>query len=121
MLGTVTSLLEPAFEIVGTVFDGQSLLHATDKLQPDVLVLDISMPVLNGIQAAQKLKDSGSTARIVFLTVHDDQDFVRAALATGALGYVVKHRIASDLVHAIREALAGHIFVSPSLAKENPT
>jgi DNA-binding NarL/FixJ family response regulator len=73
------------------------------------------MPALTGIEAAQRLKERGDTARIVFLTVHDDPDFVRASLATGALGYVVKPRLASDLVHAIREALSDRIFISPSV------
>ena len=86
------------------------------ELQPDVLVVAISMPLLTGIEAAHRLKERGNPARIVFLTVHDDPDFVRASLATGAFGYVVKPRVATDLVPAIREALVGRIFISPSLS-----
>ena len=82
-------------------------------MKPDLCVVDISMPIICGIEAATKLKDSGSAAKIVFLTVHEDPDFLRAALETGALGYVVKSRMASELSGAIRGALAGRLFVSP--------
>ena len=89
------------------------------NLKPDVIVTDISMPILNGIEAANQLNDSGCTAKIIFLTVHSDPDFVRACLATGAFGYVVKSRITMDLLPAIQEALAGRIFVSPPLTYGN--
>jgi DNA-binding NarL/FixJ family response regulator len=111
---TVARILEPTFEIIGRADDGQALLEAVAKLNPDVVVTDISMPVLNGIEVAHRLKENGSTCRIVFLTVHDDPDFIEACLATGALGYVSKPRMALDLVPAIREALKGHTFVSPN-------
>ena len=111
-------LLEPEFEVVRTVGDGQVALDEVANLKPDLLVLDISMPVLNGIEAARQLQASGSKAKVVFLTVHKDPDFVRAALAAGALGYVVKCRLVSDLPHALREAGAGRSFVSPSIALE---
>jgi DNA-binding NarL/FixJ family response regulator len=107
-------LLEPEFEVVGTVADGDALVSASAQLKPDVCVIDISMPLLSGIEAAIKLRKSGSKARIVFLTVNEDSDFVRAALRTGALGYVVKSRMASDLCAAINSAISGHLFVSPS-------
>jgi len=107
-------LLEPEFEVVGTVADGHALLIASAQLEPDVCVIDISMPKLSGIEAAIKLRQNGSEARIVFLTVNEDSDFVRAALRTGALGYVVKSRMASDLCAAINGAISGHLFVSPS-------
>jgi DNA-binding NarL/FixJ family response regulator len=115
MLEIVTQLLGPSFDVVGAVGDGESLLIAASHLQPDVLILDISMPMLTGIEAAQKLHERGNTARIVFLTVHDDPDFLRASLATGAFGYVTKPRVATDLVPAIREAIAGRIFISPTM------
>jgi DNA-binding NarL/FixJ family response regulator len=73
------------------------------------------MPILTGFEVAQKLKERGNTGRIIFLTVHDDLDFVRASLATGAFGYVIKPRLATDLVPAIHEALADRIFISPSV------
>jgi DNA-binding NarL/FixJ family response regulator len=107
-------LLEPEFEVVGAVADGNALVQASAQLKPDVCIIDISMPYLNGIEAAIKLRESGSKARIVFLTVNEDADFVRAALRTGALGYVVKSRMATDLCSAINGAISGHLFVSPS-------
>lgn len=107
-------LLEPEFEVVGTVADGAALLEASSQMEPDVCVIDISMPEVNGIEAAIRLRESGSEAKIVFLTVNEDSDFVRAALKTGALGYVVKSRMASDLCAAIHGAISGHLFVSPS-------
>jgi DNA-binding NarL/FixJ family response regulator len=111
-------LLEQEFDVVKTVGDGRALLEATARLKPEVLVIDISMPVINGIDAARRLQASGCRARIVFLTVHDDPDYVRAALAAGALGYVVKCRLASDLLLAMKEALAGRSFVSPCISLE---
>ena len=119
LLNAVVSLLEPTFEVVGRVGDGKSLFESAMKLQPDVIVSDISMPILNGIEAAKKLKVSSCRSKIVFLTVHSDPDFVHACLATGALGYVVKSRMATDLVPAIREALAERIFISSPLRHQN--
>jgi len=112
--------LEPEFEVVSKVVDGQALVDEAIRLKPDVVVTDISMPVLNGIEAADRLIESGSKSRIVFLTVHTDPDFIRRCLSAGALGYVVKSRIATDLVPAIRQALAGHIFISRDLPYEKP-
>jgi DNA-binding NarL/FixJ family response regulator len=114
-LAAAAGVLEPEFEIVATVADGPAVLGEASRLHPDLLVLDIGMPVLNGIEAARRLRAAGSQARIVFLTVHDDGDYVRAALAASALGYVVKSRLASDLSLAVREALAGRSFVSPCI------
>jgi DNA-binding NarL/FixJ family response regulator len=108
----VRSLLEAHFEVMASVRDGRALIEAVTKFHPDVIVTDISMPVLNGIDAANQLKESGSGARVIFLTVHEDPDFIKACLATGALGYVTKPRMALDLVPAIQEALNGHAFVS---------
>ncbi len=113
MLERVARLLKTECDVVGTVTDGQQALDAAMELEPDVLVLDISMPVMNGIETARRLKEAGSETRIVFLTVHDDPDFAREALEAGALGYVIKQRIASDLMIAINEVCAGRSFVSP--------
>jgi DNA-binding NarL/FixJ family response regulator len=107
MLDRVARLVAIECNVVGTATDGQQALDAAMELKPDVLVLDISMPVMNGIETARRLKEAGSETRIVFLTVHDDPDFVREALEVGALGYVIKQRIASDLVAAIKKAQAG--------------
>ena len=113
LLELVQRLLEPTFDVVTCVEDGESLVEAAGKLQPDVIVTDISMPKLNGIEAADRLRESGSSSKIVFLTVHADPDFVQAALKTGALAYVSKHRVNTDLVVAIGEAVAERMFVSP--------
>ncbi len=114
----VESLLKPTCEVVGSVSDGQSLFDAAKHLEPDVIVTDISMPILSGIEAGKQLGESGCAARIIFLTVHSDSDFVQACLATGARGYVLKPRIMSDLLFAIQEALAGRIFISPPLTAQ---
>jgi DNA-binding NarL/FixJ family response regulator len=108
--------LEPHFDVLKAVSNGEALLDQAAKLEPDIVVLDISMPVLSGIEAARRLKATGSPARVVFLTMHADPDYVRAAFETGALGYVVKSRLATDLLPCIRDALAGRPFVSPSIS-----
>jgi DNA-binding NarL/FixJ family response regulator len=113
MLARVVHLLQDEFEVVGAVNDGQALLEAAAKLRPDVVILDISMPVMNGLEAAHRLKEAGCEAKVVFLTVHEDPDFVQESLVRGALGYVVKPRLTSDLVPAIKEALANRAFTSP--------
>ena len=97
--------LEPEFEVVGKVGNGQALIEEAVRLKPDLIVTDISMPILNGIEAVDRLKRLGCTSRIVFLSVHSDNDFVSKCLSTGALGYVVKSKIASELIPAIRRAL----------------
>ena len=115
MLDRVANLLEADCEVVGAVSDGRQALEAASELKPDVLVLDIWMPVMNGIETAYRLRQDGAKTRIIFLTVHDDPDYVREALETGALGYVIKPRIASDLVAAIQEVYVGRPFISPAL------
>jgi DNA-binding NarL/FixJ family response regulator len=105
--------LEPTFDVVECAADGESLVEAAGELKPGLIVSDISMPKLNGIEAANRLRKLGSSAKIVFLTVHADPDFVQAALKTGALAYVWKFQISTHLLIAIEEALAGRIFVSP--------
>ncbi len=108
----VGEMLEPAFEVVGTVDNGQALVDTAMRLQPDVIITDISMPILSGIEAVTQLKRSGSRARVIFLTVHSDPDFVRVCMNLGASGYVVKLRMETDLLFAVREALLGRIFLS---------
>jgi DNA-binding NarL/FixJ family response regulator len=109
----VMQQLEPEFEVVGAVEDGNALMEAALQMKPDVCVVDIAMPIMGGLQAVTQMKASGSSVKIVFLTVHEDPDFLHAALDTGALGYVVKSRVATDLSPAIRAALAGRLFISP--------
>lgn len=115
ILTRATAALSPGCEIVGAVKNGPAALEAALVLRPDVVVLDISMPGMSGLEVAARLKDKGSTAAVVFLTVHDDEEFVRAARRAGGIGYVVKPRLASDLAFAVLEARAGRSFVSALL------
>jgi DNA-binding NarL/FixJ family response regulator len=113
VLETVVPILEPAFRVIGTACDGKAAVEAEGRLHPDVVVMDISMPVMSGIDAAKMMRKKGSKAKIVFLTVHQDSDILAVSKLAGGLGYVVKNRLGTDLVRAIEEALAGHSFVSP--------
>jgi DNA-binding NarL/FixJ family response regulator len=115
ILAGVRSILCDDFEVVGTVGNGRDAVKEVRRLDPDVLVIDISMPVLDGLQAASQLHRKECRTKVVFLTVHEDQDYVDAAMAAGASGYVTKSRIQSDLVPAIREALIGHTYISKSI------
>lgn len=115
ILDTAVQILEPEFAVVATVRDGGALLEAVVRLDPDVVVLDVAMPVLNGLEVARRLKERHVRAKVVFLSVHNDEDFVREALAGGASGYVVKANMAVELPHAIHEALRGRTFISPSI------
>ncbi|WP_447983164.1 response regulator [Nitrospira sp. Nam74] len=119
ILDTVVLILEPEFAVVETARDGGTLLEAAVRLDPDVVVLDIAMPVLSGLEVSRRLRDRSFRAKVVFLTVHDDEDFVREALAGGASGYVVKANMAVELPHAIHEALRGRTFISPSIRSDN--
>jgi len=100
-------------EVIGAVTDGQSAVNAAAQLLPDVLALDVSMPVLNGIQAAQRMLEANPSIKIVFLTIIKDPDTCRAAMQMGACGYVLKPRLATDLIPAIELAKDGRRFVSP--------
>lgn len=115
MLRTIVLALEDEFDVVGTAADGEHAVELATALSPDVLVLDISMPVVNGFEAVARLKELGFRARVVFLTVHADPDFVEAGRAAGALGYVLKESLAVDLAPAIRTVMQGRTFTSPSL------
>jgi len=114
VLKAVSRTLATEFDVVATVTDGRKALDAVPLLDPDVVVLDISMPGLNGFQTAEELKRVGSRARIVFLTMHEDDDFVSKAMRCGAMGYVLKTLAWSDLSLALHHALAGRRFL-PSL------
>lgn len=111
VLDGLRSLLAPDFDIVGAAADGRQLLQLAQSLQPDVVVADISMPLLNGIDAARQLPG----VRFVFLTMHPDPSYLLRALQAGALGYVLKHAASEDLTTAIRHALRGESYVSPGL------
>jgi DNA-binding NarL/FixJ family response regulator len=110
------SLLAAEFDLAGVVEDGQALVEAAQRLRPDVIVADISMPVLNGIEALEALKRDGVNVPVVFLTMHMDVSYARRALEAGAAGYILKHSAATELVQGLRAALDGGTFVSPALA-----
>jgi DNA-binding NarL/FixJ family response regulator len=112
------SLLAAEFELIGTVEDGRALVEAAKKLRPDVIVADITMPHLNGIDALAQLKKDNPNIRVVFLTMHQDAVYARRALEAGASGYVLKHSAPAELVMAIGAALEGKTFITPSLTDE---
>ncbi len=111
-------LLSEEFDLVGVVEDGTAMVKAATTLHPDVIVADISMPHLNGIDALAKLKQVVPGVRVVFLTMHRDVAFARRALEAGALGFVLKHSAPSELILAVRAALQGRTFITPALAGE---
>jgi DNA-binding NarL/FixJ family response regulator len=113
MVRTIAEALGDSFEIIGIVKNGEHAVELASTLFPDVLILDISMPIVNGIEAAWRLKRLGSPVRIIFLTVHRDPDFIEAARSTGALGYVWKESLGRDLATAVRTVLQGNRFTSP--------
>jgi DNA-binding NarL/FixJ family response regulator len=112
VLERVRTLLQSLFEVVGAARTGREMVSEAMRLSPDVIVADISMPDLSGIEAAQELRKQGSAAKLVFLTIHASDEFVDACLAEGALGYVVKAHMKSDLIPAINAALSGRSFIS---------
>jgi DNA-binding NarL/FixJ family response regulator len=116
MLDGVRAVLGDEFDIVGTVNNGRDALVETRRLDPDVLVLDISMPGLNGLQAANELRSAHRRTKVVFLTVHEDPDFVAAAFSAGASAYVIKSDVATDLVPAIHDALEGRRYISQAIS-----
>ncbi len=111
-------VLEPEFQLVGSVGDGRALLDVAPHSDPDVVLLDLSMPLLNGIDAAQQLRRLLPDAKVVFLSMHGDPSYVTEAFRAGASGYVLKRANATELIQAIRAALRGQLYVSPMLAKD---
>ena len=112
------SLLAEEFELAGIVEDGRAMVKAARELRPDVIVADISMPLLNGIDALAQLKQDDPGVRVVFLTMHRNAAYARRALEAGAAGFVLKHSASAELVLAVRAALQGRTFVTPDLAAE---
>ena len=112
------SLLADDFELVGVVQDGLGMVRAAEALRPDVIVADITMPHLNGIDALAQLRRVAPKTRVVFLTMHCDVAYARRALEAGALGYVLKHSAPSELILAVKAALSGRTFITPTLAGE---
>jgi DNA-binding NarL/FixJ family response regulator len=114
----LTSLLSPEFELVGVVEDGRAMVEEAARLKPDVIVADVAMPCLNGIDALVRLRQSGDRVPVVFLTMHRDATFARRALEAGASGFVLKHSASVELISAIRAALQGRTHLTPQLAGE---
>ena len=112
VLTTAAALLRDSFDIVGMVSAGQTALDAILEFEPDLAVLDVSMPGKNGLEVARELKARGSRTKIIFLTVHEDTAIIAACFSAGAMGYVIKALLDSDLIPALHDALAGRLFVS---------
>jgi DNA-binding NarL/FixJ family response regulator len=115
--GFVRSMLgkHPDFQVVGEAADGLEAIHKAEKLQPDLIVLDLGLPSLNGLEAARRIRKLSSKSKIIVSSLESSDEVVQEALRSGALGYVTKARLFTDLIPAIREAMLGHTFVSGSL------
>jgi DNA-binding NarL/FixJ family response regulator len=118
LLEAFRTLLEPRYDVVGTVSDGRALLKSASLLKPDVVLMDISMPLLNGLEAARQLKQKTPGIKIIFLTMNEDSDFAVEAMRAGASGYLLKTSAQSELFHAIQEVLLGRPYVTPKIARE---
>jgi len=111
-------LLEPEFDVVGTVSNGRELVHAAAELKPDVIIVDIAMPVLNGLDASRQVKEMSPAVKIIFLTMTSDADIAAEAFQRGACGYLVKTCASSEMVTAVREVLRGKLYLSPRISKD---
>src|SRR5688572_28161996 len=115
----IRGLLQDAgYVVTAVVEDGRALLRAVEEHLPDLVIADVSMPLLNGIEAAEQLKRSGSTTGVIFLTMHPDVSYAARALAAGARGFVLKHSAPGELLSAVREVLAGRTYVTPRVDAE---
>lgn len=112
------NLLEPEFELAGIVDNGRELINSMDHIHPDVIVADISMPLLNGIEAARQINKNYPGIKIIFLTMHLDVAYAAEAFEAGASGYILKHSATSELINAIHEVLKGRNYISPMIAKD---
>jgi DNA-binding NarL/FixJ family response regulator len=117
----VRRLLETKYEVVGTVADGKALITAAQHLQPDVIVVDISMPEMNGLAAAQIIRKTVPLAKFIVLSVHSDQAYAREAFRVGVRGFVSKRAAAAELLTAIKQVLDGRTYVTPLISPETPT
>ena len=117
LLEAFRKLLEPHYEIVAAVSDGRALLIAAATLKPDVILLDIGMPLLNGLEAARQLKNKLPSVRLIFLTMQEDPELAVEAMRAGASGYLLKTSASSELLHAIQEALKGKTYVTPRISQ----
>lgn len=116
VIGGLRELLEPQFEVVGTAEDGRTLVKLASDLNPDVILLDISMPVENGLTAARRIRQALPKMKLIFLTMHADVDYVKEAFRAGASGYMLKRSVASELVRGIEEVLKGRMYLTPVIA-----
>lgn len=127
VLDGLNGLLQQDFEVVGVVHDGKALVLAAEQLKPDAIVVDVSMPLLNGIDATRHLREQGTQARVIVLSMHAEVTYASRALRAGAQGYVVKTSASEELIEALHAVLRGQVYVSPSLRTEaldelmNPT
>lgn len=117
MLSALQKLLAPELEVVATASDGRALLDATERLQPDLVVTDVSMPGLDGIEAARWLQAVAPGVRVLFLSIHDEPSIVRGAFAAGAWGYLTKTSAPEEIERAVQEVLAGRFYLSPAVAR----
>jgi DNA-binding NarL/FixJ family response regulator len=117
LLEAFRKLLEPHYEVVATVSDGRALLTAAATLKPDVILLDIGMPLLNGLEAARQLKAKLPAVRLIFLTMQEDPELAVEAMRAGASGYLLKTSASSELLHAMQEALKGKTYVTPRISQ----
>ena len=117
LLEAFRKLLEPQFEVVGTVSDGRALLDAAPALKPDVVLVDVGMPLMNGLEAGLRLKELMPAAKIIFLTMNEDPELAVKAMRSGASGYLLKSSAASELIRAIQLSLKGKSYVTPQIAR----
>jgi DNA-binding NarL/FixJ family response regulator len=117
LLDAFKRLLEPEYEVVGAVTDGQALVQAAESLKPDIILADISMPHLNGLDAAERLLERVPGVKLVFLTVSEDPEVAAEAIRRGAVGYVLKKSASAELFEALRRVLSGQTYVTPAIAK----
>ena len=118
VLEGLKSLLEPEFDLVGRVEDGSALVKEAERLHPDVIVADISMPLLNGIEAVRQIKKTDDRIKVVFLTMHPDVAYATRAFEAGASGYVLKRSASRELITAIKDAMKERTYVTPMIAGE---
>ena len=118
LVDTFKAFLEPHFDVVGTFADGHRLVQGAPALQPDVIVLDVGMPIMNGLIAGQRLKQTLPRVKLIYLTMNQDPDVAAEAFRLGASGYLVKTSAASELVHAIKEVLLARSYVTPLMTKD---
>jgi DNA-binding NarL/FixJ family response regulator len=117
VLAAVREELGEEFEIIGTVTNGQDAVEAVSLFNPDVVVMDIAMPVFDGIEASERIRKINAHAKILFLTIQEADEYISRAFSAGASGFVTKRRLLSDLAHGIREVAEGRSFLSPTLRR----